>query len=296
MIRKKKVGVFTLIILLGEIILLFVIILIKEKKHEVSFTQQALPLVNKFTSAFEISAKSAIIIDADSGTVLYQKDPHQRLHPASITKMATAIIALETYPMDEVIEIKNSYKIGRNMGLIDGEKITVEGLIYGILVHSANDAAYVLAGQDPRTIKNFIERMNSFIKEVGLKDTHFVNFDGEDDEDHYSSAWDLAQLARRAIRNDIFLSAVGKKEVIIKDVSGENEHQLETTNQLLGITPEVSGIKTGWTPIVGECFVGLIDLKGHKIITVILGSTDRFGETRKMIDWLKEAVSWEELN
>ncbi len=236
----------------------------------------------------EINADSYLVMDVDTGSILLEKNAHQRLKPASITKMATAINALETYPLGEVITVQESYSIGKNMELQAGEKITVENLIYGLLVHSANDAGFVLAGQSEYKINQFIAQLNKHIEQLGLKNTHFVNFDGLDADNHYSSSFDLAHLARSVIKNKVFVRAIREQEMIVTDLTGEISHRLETTNELLVNLPEVKGIKTGWTPGAGECFIGLIEIKGRQFITVILGSEDRFGETVKLINWLKE--------
>jgi serine-type D-Ala-D-Ala carboxypeptidase (penicillin-binding protein 5/6) len=239
------------------------------------------------TEVLQLTAQSYLIMDVKTGTVLVGKEIYQRLHPASITKMATAISALETYPLGETIEIEHEYPIGRNMGLQEGEKITIKNLIYGLLVHSANDAAFVLAGQSRERVSKFILRMNKFVEQLGLKNTHFVNFSGEEDYNHYSTSFDLAHLARFALNNKVFEQAIRKKEMVVTDITGEIEHQLETTNELLIKYEEIKGIKTGWTPQSGECFVGLIEINDRQFITVILGSEDRFGETEQLINWLK---------
>jgi len=287
--KQWLVGLVLLLITLNAILTSQV-----QNPSEVSFQPKPLPLVNQFVSPPKLVAQSAVVFDVDSGTVLFQKNFHLELHPASITKMATAIVALETYPLDEVIEVSRAYPVGRNMELQPGERISVKNLIYGLLVHSANDAAFVLAGQEENRIKNFINRMNNFVVQLGLENTHFINFDGEDDQNHYSTAFDLAHLARWALKNKIFVQAVQTREMEVADVQGKIIHYLETTNELLGVAPEVKGIKTGWTPKAGECFVGLIQLKDHQLITVVLKSNDRFGETKKLIQWAKEAVSWQD--
>lgn len=242
----------------------------------------------------ELTAKSYLIVDVENGTILAKRNPHLKLHPASITKMATAINALESYPLGEVITVKQEYLVGKNMELQAGEKITVENLIYGLLVHSANDAAFVLAGQNQTNVKQFVMRMNNFVEQLGLKNTHFVNFDGEEDKNHYSTAFDLAHLARFALKNKVFEQAIRKKEMTVTDLSGEIVHRLETTNELLGPITEVKGIKTGWTPQSGECFIGLIEIEDKEFITVILGSEDRFGETQMLIERIKESINQEQ--
>ncbi len=259
------------------------------KSSSGDFSARPLPedYTDNKTELPQLTAQSYLIMDVNTGTVLKGKEIHKRLHPASITKMATAINGLETYPLGEVIKIDQEYPVGRNMGLEAEEKITVKNLVYGLLVHSANDAAFVLAGQSEDRVNRFIFRMNKFVKQLGLKNTHFVNFSGEEDNNHYSTSFDLAHLARFALNNKVFVQAIQNQEMVVTDVTGEVEHQLETTNELLTKIPEIKGIKTGWTPQSGECFVGLIEIKDRQFITVILGSEDRFGETELLINWLK---------
>ncbi len=261
-------------------------------QEKLDFRPQDLPLVDQTVSLPKLTARSVIVVDRSSGTILFQKSPQLKLHPASITKIATAITALESYALDEVITVNQPYLVGRVMGLESGERITVKNLVYGLLIHSANDAAFVLAGQDQKRINKFVNRMNNFIVQLGLKNTHFANFDGEDDLNHYSSAFDLAQLARRALLNKVFAQAVRTKSMVVRDVEGKINHQLEATNELLGLIPEIRGIKTGWTPQAGECFIGLINFGNHDLITVVLDSQDRFEDTKRLIFWAKQAVSW----
>jgi D-alanyl-D-alanine carboxypeptidase (penicillin-binding protein 5/6) len=264
--------------------------LIRQKLSAYEYAVRPLSAITK-ADLPSLTAKSYLIIDSENATVLAEKNPHLRLHPASITKMVTAISALESYPLGEVVTVKQEYPVGKNMGLEAREKITVENLIYGLLVHSANDAAYVLAGQSQKNVEQFVKRMNNFIEQLGLNDTHFVNFDGEEDKNHYSTSFDLAHLARFALKNKVFEQAIRKEKMEVTDLSGEIVHQLETTNELLGEIPEVKGIKTGWTPQSGECFIGLIEVDEKQLITVILGSEDRFGETKMLIDWIKKVYS-----
>jgi len=277
---------------LFSLISLIISLLLSTKATVFQFSPRALPLIKQAVDSPRLSARSALLVDVDSGTVIFQKNPHFRLNPASITKMTTAIAALEIYPVDEIITVKAAYPVGKTMNLEADEKISVENLIYGLLIHSANDAAFVLAGQQPKKVKTFIERMNQLAEELGLKDTHFVNFDGEDDLGHYSTAWDLAQLSRWALRDNIFIQAVGTREISVWDVRKEISHHLETTNELLGVVPEIKGIKTGWTPIAGECFVSLIQLENRRLISVVLNSNNRFGDTKTLVNWAKQSISW----
>ncbi|MBU2591971.1 MAG: hypothetical protein ABH867_04855 [Patescibacteria group bacterium] len=290
----KKIAKFWGLILFIFSVLISVRFFVFWEGFNLDFNPSPLPLIEEDASFPQINAKSAIIIDADSGTVLFEREPHLRLNPASITKMATAITALETYPVDEVVSVISAYPVGKIMGLKPEEKITVKNLIYGLLVHSANDAAFVLAGQTEGKIAKFIARMNEIAFQENLNDTHFVNFDGEEDQNHYSTVFDLAHLTRWALRNSIFSDAVRLDRITVTDITGNISHDLETTNELLGLE-EIKGVKTGWTPLSGECFVGLVDLEDRRLITVVLGSEDRFGETKKLVDWAKENIFWKEI-
>ncbi|MFH1561109.1 MAG: hypothetical protein ABID04_00830 [Patescibacteria group bacterium] len=290
----KKVKKLILLVLLGLVILVSVF-LVRNPIRGLSFVPLPTPQLNSFIPFPDsVLAQSVLVLDVDSGTIVFEREAHLRLAPASITKMVTAIAALEIYPLGEVVEIINSYPVGRNMGLLAGEKITVENLIYGLLVHSANDAAFVLAGQTEGRIEEFVARMNQMAWDLGLRDTRFINFDGEEDFGHYSTAYDLAQLARWALGNPIFTKAVGTEKMLVTNIDGSIIHQLESTNLLLGVAPEIAGVKTGWTPEAQECFVALINLDGHRLLSVVLASPDRFGDTQKIIDWLKESLSWQD--
>ncbi len=301
-IKKAKLGLGFKIVFLLEA-LLFVLILpssgyfvFSKDRPKNQFQGQGLvfaplplpKIKEEFTS--QLTAKSILVMDEKSGTVLLAKNPQQRLLPASITKIMTALVALDKFPLNQTVTVPRAYPVGRNMELKAGEQLTVENLIYGLLIHSANDAGFVLASQSP----DFIEAMNEKAKTIGLKGSHFVNFDGEEDLNHYSTAYDLAQIARLALKSEIFRKAILVRTMTITDLSGKILHRLETTNELLGKVPEVMGLKTGWTQRAGECFVGYFELGGHGLITVILASKDRFGETVKLLDWAKRELIWED--
>lgn len=179
------------------------------------------------------------------------------------------------------------------MGLKSGEKITVKSLVSALLVYSANDAAFVLANHHTNGSVGFISEMNSLIKKYGLSNSNFANFDGIDNSSNYSSAYDLSQIGRLSQKNPVIREAVGHKNIIIEDVNNQLVHQLESTNELLGVVPEIKGLKTGWTPDAGGSFVALMDINGHELISVVTQSDDRFGDTRKLLDWAKANIIWQ---
>ena len=217
---------------------------------------------------------------------------NERIYPASTTKLATALTALNVYPLNEVITVTQEYNDGKTMELKKDEKITIKNLVAGLLIYSANDAAYNLATQYSQGQVAFIDQMNSLMQKYGLKNTHFTNFDGLHDPNHYSTVYDLAQLGRVAIQNSTLKNFVKEKELVLTDVSGQISHHIISTNELLGIVPEIEGLKTGWTPDARGSFIGLINLRGHYLISVVAQSEDRFADTKILVDWAKNNITW----
>lgn len=249
--------------------------------------------VNKETYSLpELSAKSIIIIDTNSSVVLYQKEPDLRLSPASTTKMMTAIIALENYQLDKVLTVGEQEVDGNRIKLLPGEKLTVETLLHALLIGSANDAAQVLADNFPGGEEAFVAAMNQKAVSLKLENTHFTNPVGLDGETHYSTARDLARLARVVVENPFLGKIVSTKEITITDVSGTIKHDLRNTNELLGKIEGVKGVKTGWTQNAGECLVAWVEKEDKKVVIVVLESQDRFKETSYLIDWVFNNFEW----
>jgi len=251
-----------------------------------------MPQIDSSIRTPALTAKSFILIDNATNTILAAKNPSARIYPASITKLATALTALNIYPLEESITVKNIYKEGKIMELVPGEVISVRSLVTSLLVFSANDAAYNLAMHHRQGIDGFVKEMNLIANNYGLKNTHFTNFDGIHQPDHYSTAYDLSQLGRIAIKNPIIVDTVKNKEVTVTDVTGEINHHLQSTNELLSVVAEIEGLKTGWTPEAGGCFLSLINQNGHYLIGVVVQSDDRFADTSLLLGWAKSAVTW----
>ena len=236
-----------------------------------------------------------MIVDVDSSVVMFERNANLLLSPASTTKIMTALVALDTYDLGDVLTIKNVLSDGQSMKLFVGEKMTVENLLFGTLVSSGNDAAYALADNYPGGVAAFVAAMNEKAKELKLTQTHFTNPMGFDDADHKMSAMDLANLARVALANPVVAKMVAIPQITISDVSHTYYHALVNINELLGKIPGVGGIKTGWTEEAGENLVTLVDRNGHKVILVVLHSDDRFAETTALIDWIFGNFRWEDL-
>lgn len=243
----------------------------------------------------QLTAQGVLVVDLPSGVVLFQKNPHLRFSPASTTKIMTALVALEHFNLDQVLTVKKVIGEGRVMGLIPSEKITAESLLYGTLVHSANDAAFALAENYPGGEKAFVKKMNEKAEEMSLKNTQFENPIGFESPAQYSSAFDLFMLTTNALQNKTFAKIVGTPSITVHDQEFKYFHFLQNVNELLGKVPGVAGIKTGFTENAGECLVNLTKRGKREILTVVLKSEDRFKETEILLDWVFLNHRWEKI-
>jgi D-alanyl-D-alanine carboxypeptidase (penicillin-binding protein 5/6) len=243
-----------------------------------------------------ISAEGALAVDLASGVTLYEKNADATLLPASTTKIITALVALDTYPLEQVLTVPPSVNVdGQKMKLYAGEQMTAEDLLYGLLVYSANDAAMALAIDYPGGYDAFIDAMNQKAKALSMTNSHFENPVGLDGMDQTTTAKDLLRASEVAMRNPEFAKIVGTEFISFSDVSGRSKYNLKNVNELLGSVPGVSGIKTGWTENARENLVTYIERDGHRVIIVLLGSQDRFGETKQLIDWIFGSYEWQEV-
>ncbi len=240
-----------------------------------------------------ITASGIVILDINSGVFLYKRNELEPLFPASTTKIMTALVAFDQFQLDDVLTVKEIPTEGQMMGLVLGEKMTFENLLYGALIHSGNDAAYVIADNFPGGVASFVAAMNEKAVELHLTGTHFTNPVGYDDPEHRMTPIDLARLASFALNNKTIAKMVSIPQITISDVSHTYFHALKNVNELLGKIPGVGGIKTGWTEQAGENLVSLVDRNNHKVIIVLLKSQDRFGETAILIDWIFGNHAWE---
>ncbi len=250
------------------------------------------PQENNKQTLPELTAKAYLVMDVDSAVMMTQKDARQRVYPASTTKMMTALVSLENYPLSSIVTVGDINTPSQKINLRPAEKISVENLLYGMLISSGNDAAEALALAYPEGRDGFISKMNERAKELHLLDTHFKNPTGIDEEGHYSSALDLARLAIYALHQDEFKRIVSTAKASVFSSDGKIEHRLNNVNELLGKVDGVMGIKTGYTQKAGESLVALTQREGHQIITVVMGSKDRFKETKSLIEWAFSSHDW----
>jgi len=241
----------------------------------------------------EAGARAALAVDLNSGINLYEKDPVRPLLPASTTKIVTALVAMDFYEPQTPLIVGKVNVEGQKMGLMAGEVITVEDLLYGLLVYSANDAAEVLAANFPGGRDTFIAAMNLKAKQLHLDDTYFSNPSGLDGNGHVSTARDLIRVAEVAMRNENFKKIVGTKEKEVSSLDGKIKHRLVNINELLGKVDGVLGVKTGWTENARENLVTYLERDGKRIMIALLASQDRFGETEELINWIFNNYHWQ---
>jgi serine-type D-Ala-D-Ala carboxypeptidase (penicillin-binding protein 5/6) len=243
----------------------------------------------------ELSSSSIIAIDIDSGVTLLEKNPDEELFPASTTKMLTALVVLDLYQLQDEVTVGGMSVVGQKMGLIEGEVLTVNSLLEGMLIYSANDAAEALAAHHPEGRAAFIDAMNAKAQELHLMSSHFTNPTGLEDWQHVSTARDMATIAKAAMNNPIFASIVSTQKTTIQSVDGTKSHTVRNINKLLGSIEGVIGIKTGWTEHAKENLVTYVERDGKRVVISLLASDDRFGETKALIDWIYGSYEWEEV-
>lgn len=249
-------------------------------------------IVNNYP--LEVSGEGVYIVDIPSFTPIFEKNTHTRMFPASTTKIVTALVAYDIFTPDQEITVGRVMKEGQVMGLVEDEKITVENLTYGILVHSANDAAYALA--DAYGYDKFIELMNKKAASLHMKNSHFRNPAGLDDMSQYSTPYDLALASRELLQNKSLSKVVGIKEIIISDVDFKVFHTLSNVNKLLGETQGIGGLKTGYTEKAGENLVSFYKNNNHQLLIVILKSEDRFNDTKNVVKWINDNLTYKEVS
>lgn len=238
----------------------------------------------------EVTAEGIYLVDLPSFTPVFSRNENLKLFPASTIKIMTALVALDLYKPDQIITVKRTISDGQIMGLVIGEKITVENILYGTLVHSGNDAAYVLA--DNYGYNKFIDLMNKKAQTLGMKNSFFSNPNGLDSAPQHSTAFDLSLAARELLKNPYLAKIVSTKEITISDIDFKYFHKLDNVNKLLGEIQGLGGLKTGYTENAGENLVSFYKKNGHQFVIVILKSLDRFNDTRNIISWIETNVDY----
>lgn len=238
-------------------------------------------------SGVSVSAKSAVLINADTLEVLYNKAEHEKRGIASTTKILTSLIALEYgEPEKEVVAEKEAVTVeGTSIGLKAGDKITLKSLVYGMLLESGNDAANVTAFAISGNITQFAVLMNKYAGEIGMTNSNFTNPSGLTDKNHYSTAYDMALLTSVAIKNPIFRKICSTESAVIDFVTPEISRKFSNHNRLLNEYDGVFGVKTGYTKASGRCLVTACENNGVTLICVTLNAYDDWNDHKKLFDY-----------
>jgi serine-type D-Ala-D-Ala carboxypeptidase (penicillin-binding protein 5/6) len=237
--------------------------------------------------SFDVAAKSAIIIDAESGKVLWQKDANTPRYPASTTKIMTALLLLEnTLPTDWIVAPKGVEHIEESsLHLKTGEKVSARGMLYALMLRSANDGCVAVACHISKSVPEFAKLMNKRAKEIGCLNTTFNNPNGLNDKKHLTTAYDLALMAREAMKFDDFRKAVRTQKYTIVRSINHKDLLLKSHNKWLAKDMTADGIKTGYTRDAGKCYVGSATRNGYRIITVVLKTEDWQLDHQNMLNW-----------
>ena len=267
-----------------------------QDNKQVTFLDLWTPIVQKIYGEgqpeLNLSAKSVVMYDLATGQTLYSKNPDEKLPMASLTKIMTAIIALENQKADDRYLVTQQDIVGEDsMGVSPGEVFSLDDLLYGLLLPSGNDAAETLATNYPGGAQAFTLAMNQKAKALGMLDTHYTNPSGlEGDGDQYTTSYDLLIVTRYALENfPQFAKTVATYEYDIPASPDHKAFTLYNETNLLTTYEGVAGVKTGYTPDAGYCLVTYLNYKGHNIIGILLGSQDRRQEMKDLLDYsLKE--------
>lgn len=239
-----------------------------------------------------VSAQAVYILDLESHSILHESGSETKRPIASLTKLMTAYIALKENDPQSIVKVSENaaQQEGSSMNLYSGEAITLKNLIFGALIESGNDAATSIAEFNSGNTTAFVDKMNQTAYQLGLENTVYKNPTGLDAEGAYSTARDLALLSKVLLENAAFREIVNIDQIKVYSEDGD-QHLLINTNILLGENG-IKGIKTGTTSTAGECLVSLTEVNGRDVLIVVLGSEQRFQDTRALLEWTKNSYQF----
>ncbi len=240
-----------------------------------------------FPQTLPITAKSAILADAETGEILWSLNPDLKCYPASLTKIMTAVLILERGNLEDwVVAPKDAAFTGESsMALKEGERVQMKDLLNAILVRSANDACVAAAIHIAGSVEKFVTWMNEKAKELGMTNTNFVNPHGLHNPQHYTTARDLLTLTRYALQNPTFRNIVAKRDILIAPTNKSALRHYYNRNKLLELYPGCDGVKTGYTVPAGKCLVASATRSGWQLIAIVLGSQDHFSDCAILLDY-----------
>lgn len=235
----------------------------------------------------DVSASCAALMVAETGELIYGKNEHDRRSMASTTKIMTSLLAIEALtPQRKITVSADMLNVeGTSMGLLPGDTVTLEGLVYGMLLQSGNDAANVTAITLGGNVESFVSMMNKRAAEIGMNDTHFETPSGLDSKEHYSTAYDMAMLGCTAIKNPEFAAVCSQKSAVVCYGNPPYRRTLTNHNRLLRIYDDAVGIKTGFTKKSGRCLVSAARRDGVTLVAVTLNAPDDWNDHSKMLEY-----------
>lgn len=260
-------------------------------------SEEAIDISNYWPAGPDVDAESAILMDINTGTILYEKNINEELYPASTTKILTTLLALENSSLDEVVTFSHNAVFSiepgsSHIGIVDGEQLTMEQCLYGIMLESANEVSNAVAEHVGGSIEEFTNMMNKKAEELGCKNTHFTNANGLPDENHYTSAYDLALIGRAAMQNETFRTITSTTTYTIPPTNLQEEtrylsnHHKMLPKRLYAYADCIGG-KTGYTNVARQTLVTFAKRGDLELVCVIMKteSPSQFTETAKLFDW-----------
>ena len=257
---------------------------------------QPLPCKVNDASNLNIKARSAIVLDVGTDSILYSKNSDEKMPIASLTKIMTALVILDNVDLNNTVTIsRNAFDTGgRKDGLAVNEKINAEDLLKVMLIRSNNTAAVSLAEHTSGSVEEFVKLMNKKAELLGLKNTNFSNPTGFDSEENYSTAYDVAQLFDYSLDKQLIWEILRIQKLNLFSTDGKIKHKIKNTNLLLGRLKNITRGKTGLTDEAGQCLALVVGdpIDNHRIISVVLKAKDRFLETEKLVRWVFGNYEW----
>lgn len=259
-----------------------------DEDYEISSDISSINVSSEISDEPSLNSRAAIIYERSSGTILFGKNENEKRKMASTTKIMTAIVVIEKCNLEDIVTVskKAAGTGGSRLGLHTDDKVSVLNLLYGLLLCSGNDAAVALAEFVGGDVSSFADLMNSKASELSLTSTHFVTPHGLDNDDHYTTAYELALITNYALKNETFRNIVGTKNYNIS-INGYSKN-LSNTNELLGNLNGVYGVKTGFTNGANRCLVTSVKRNNMDLICVVLGADtkkDRTKDSCKLIEY-----------
>ncbi|MBQ6847726.1 MAG: D-alanyl-D-alanine carboxypeptidase [Clostridia bacterium] len=248
--------------------------------------------------AISTSARAAILINADTGEVIYEQNAKEKLPMASTTKIMTALLLCESGDMEKTVTVTaEMVRVeGTSMGLLAGDKVSYKALLYGMLLASGNDAANVTAYALGGTVDGFVKMMNEKAQDLGLLNTHFETPSGLDGEEHYTTAEDLAELARVCLDNKLFATAAASKSATLEYGNPPYRRTLTNHNKLLKIFEGAIGVKTGFTKKAGRCLVSAAERDGKRVIAVTLKDPNDWEDHTALLNYGLQQIKTTEIS